>query len=105
MRGMNEQALDREKVLSIIGNHDKEIRSFGVRKLGLFGSFARGEERVVSDLDFVVQFEHASFDSYMDLKYFLEELFGMPVDLVLSDSIKPRLRPYILQETLYAQGF
>ena len=102
---MNGQGLDREKVFSIIDAHKDEIRCYGVRKLGLFGSFARGEERAVSDLDFVVQFEHASFDSYMDLKFFLEELFGMPVDLVLSDSIKPRLRPYILPETLYAQGF
>jgi len=46
-----------------------------------------------------------SFDAYMDLKALLERLFACPVDLVLLDSIKPRLRPIILKEARYAAGF
>jgi len=76
----------------------------GVRKLGLFGSVARGDAREGSDLDFVVEFERKSFDAYMDLKLFLEGLFGCRIDLVLADGIKPRLKPVILDEAVYAQG-
>lgn len=97
--------MNQENVLAAIEAHRDEIRSFGVRRLGLFGSYVRGEEKAASDLDFVVEFEHKSFDAYMDLKFFLEGIFGVPVDLVLSDSIKPRLRSHILPETLYALGF
>ena len=53
----------------------------------------------------MVEFETKSFDAYMDLKAFLERLFQWPVDLVLRDTIKPRLRDTILRETLYAPGF
>ena len=60
--------------------------------------------RDTSDLDFVVEMENETFDSYMDLKEFLEDLFHCKVDLVLMDAIKPRLRPIILGETIYVQG-
>ncbi len=58
-----------------------------------------------SDLDFLVELETQTFDNYMDLKEFLENLFKCTVDLVTVDAIKPRLKPIILNETLYAQGF
>jgi predicted nucleotidyltransferase len=72
--------------------------------LGLFGPCARGEASAKSDLDFVVEFSQKSFDAYMDLKNFLDELFGCKVDLVMKDAIKPRLIGPILKETIYAQG-
>jgi hypothetical protein len=70
----------------------------------LFGSVARGDATSASDLDFVVEFETKSFDAYMDLKAFLEGLLGCSVDLVLTDSIKPRLRATILSEAVHAPG-
>jgi len=73
----------------------------GVRRLGLFGSCARDEHSQSSDLDFVVEFERKSFDAYMDLKFFLEDLFDCSVDLVTFDSIRPELRDSILQEVVY----
>jgi predicted nucleotidyltransferase len=72
--------------------------------LGLFGSAARGDATPPHDLDFLVEFETKTFDAYMDLKAFLEELFGRPVDLVLADALKPALRDGILAETVYAPG-
>jgi predicted nucleotidyltransferase len=57
-----------------------------------------------SDLDVVVELDERTFDRYMDLKLFLEELFGCRVDLVLVGSIKPRLRSAILGEAVYAAG-
>jgi len=56
----------------------KALKSLGVIKLGLFGSCSRGEESATNDLDFVVQLETSSFDSYMDLKYFLKGSFTAP---------------------------
>ena len=94
----------RDEVLKILQEHREKIRGFGVRRLGLFGSCARGEATETSDLDFVVEFEKKSFDAYMDLKAFLEELFQRRVDLVIADAIKPRLRGIILEEAVHAPG-
>lgn len=81
------------------------LKNLGVRRLGLFGSCARGEATAGSDLDFVVEFSEKSFDGYMDLKSLLEDLFRSRVDLVIISSIKPRLLPIIQQEIVYASGF
>jgi len=75
-----------------------------VNRLGLFGSASRNEATAASDLDFLVDLEPATFDNYMDLKFFLEDLFDCKVDLVLCDTIKPRLRQSILQEVVDAPG-
>lgn len=95
---------NQEEILRIIEENRDAIRDYGVRRLGLFGSYARGEGTQMSDLDFVVEFEKKSFDAYMDLKAFLEDLFGCRVDLVIADVIKPRLRGTILQEAVHAPG-
>ena len=94
----------RNQVLSDLREHRQTIRKFGVRRLGLFGSMARNEGRAESDLDFLVELEHDKFDAYMDLKFFLEDLFQCPVDLVMADTVKPRLRGDILKETVYVEG-
>lgn len=97
-------ARSREEVLSLLEQNRERLKNLGVRRLGLFGSCARGEATTDSDLDFVVEFTTKSFDAYMDLKAFLEDLFGCQVDLVLSNTVKPRLRPIIQRETVYAPG-
>ena len=94
----------RDEILGILEKNRDTIYSFGVRKLGLFGSCARDDHSDKSDLDFLVEFDKKTFDAYMDLKAFLEDLFKRPVDLVLSDSIKPRLRTAILSEVIHAEG-
>ena len=93
-----------DDVFTLLGAHTETLRRLSVRRLGLFGSCARGEATASSDLDFVVEFAEKSFDAYMDLKTFLEDLFGCRVDLVLANTIKPRLRPIIQRETVYASG-
>jgi predicted nucleotidyltransferase len=95
------------QILEELEPHRKAIHAFGARRLGLFGSWARGEAGEASDLDFLVEFEpgRKTFDGYMDLKQFLEDLFGRPVDLVIAEGIKPRLRESILREVVYAAGF
>jgi len=94
----------REGILTLLESNRSAIKNYGVRRLGLFGSWAREEGTETSDLDFVVEFEKKSFDGYMDLRAFLETLFGCRVDLVLENTIKPQLRSTILNETVHAQG-
>jgi len=95
---------NRDEILRMLEANRDTIRSFGARRVGLFGSCARGESTTTSDLDLVVEFDHKSFDGYMGLKEFLEDSFECPVDLVMSDAIKPRLRASILGEAVYASG-
>lgn len=94
----------REDILATLAMNQEAIRGLGVRTLGLFGSSCRNDASVESDLDFVVEFEHKSFDGYMDLKFFLEDLFGRPVDLITRDALKPRFRTPILNDLLHAPG-
>jgi uncharacterized protein len=97
--------MTRTGIFTTLTAHADEIRRFGVRALSLFGSAVRDEARADSDLDFLVDLDPATFDNYMDLKFFLEDLFGRKVDLVLADTIKPRLRDSILEEAVHAPGF
>jgi uncharacterized protein len=91
--------------LALLREHEPEIKKrFGVAKIGIFGSFVRGEERPDSDVDVLVTFQtgEKTFDNYMGTKFYLEDLFGRKVDLVIKGTIKKRLRPYILGEVVYA---
>lgn len=94
--------MNKREILNIIHEHLTEIREFGVERLALFGSFARDEQKSDSDLDFLVEFSSKTFDAYMGLKQLLETLFKRHVDLVLPNTIKPRLRPQILKELIDA---
>jgi uncharacterized protein len=95
--------LNRTNVLATLEQNRDAIRRFGVQRLGLFGSCARGDT-MPRDLDFVVELKVHSFDAYMDLKLFLEDLFQCSVDVVLQDTIKPRLRPVIMKEVVDVPG-
>jgi predicted nucleotidyltransferase len=99
-----EKRRTRSDLLKVLEEHRARLRTLGARRLGLFGSTARDEASPTSDLDFVVELDERTFDRYMDLKLFLEELFGCRVDLVLAGSIKPRLRSTILREAVYVAG-
>lgn len=97
----NEQELSRQTILYQLRDQLDTIRSFGVQSLALFGSVARDEATETSDLDFLVEFEGAAtFDRYMDLKFFLEDLFGKRVDLVTKRSLKPQIAESVLEEAI-----
>ena len=92
------------EILDLVISNRIRLRDFTVRKLGIFGSHARGDATPESDIDVLVELENETFRNYMGLKFFLEELTGRQVDLVLFDAIKPRLRDDILSEVKYAEG-
>ena len=92
------------EILEQVESHRDQLQKLGVRRLGNFGSAVRGELTPESDLDFLVEFDRKSFDRYMELKFYLEDLFGRSIDLVLTDAIKPQLRENILRDSIYAEG-
>jgi uncharacterized protein len=97
------ETLTAEQILDCLNRNADRIRSCGVRQIGLFGSFLHQNATRHSDIDLLVTFNQISFDGYMDLKFFMEDLFGRKVDLVIQDDLKPALR-YILKEAIYAEA-
>ena len=76
-------------------------RRYGVKTLAVFGSMARGDDRVGSDVDVLVAFEdEATFDNFMGLKLDLEELFGRRVDLLTPQSLRPEMQEEIEKEAI-----
>ncbi len=83
----------RDDALGILRAHQTDFKHFEIKSLSLFGSVARDQAGADSDLDVLVEFEgRATFDRYMGLKLFLEDLIGCRVDLVTRKALRPRLR-------------
>ncbi|MFH1116095.1 MAG: nucleotidyltransferase family protein [Pseudomonadota bacterium] len=90
-------------ILSLIREREEQIRSFGVKRLGLFGSFVRGQQTEGSDVDLLVEFEtgRKTFDAFIQLAFLLEDLLGRRVELVTTESLSPHIGPHILKEVKY----
>ena len=94
--------MDRVQILSTIRQNQPALTRLGVKKLAVFGSVVRGEATSNSDIDILVTFQGSiTFDRYMDLKIYLEDLLGYSVDLVISDVLHPRLKPYVEGDAVY----
>ncbi len=96
--------IKRNHILEIIEDNRHSLKRLGVKRIGIFGSFARNTSQKNSDVDVLVEFQRGkkTFDNYMDLKEFLEGLLKRKVDLVIRETIKSRLRPSILKDAQYA---
>ena len=97
----NQTVLSKESIKQTLVDNQKTLRKYGVKRIGLFGSYVRGTATAASDIDFLVELERLTFRDYMGLALFLEDLFKKDVDLVTATSIKPRLKPYIEKEIEY----
>ncbi len=87
------------QVKSRMNNIQPDLKDFGVAALHVFGSVARGDERSDSDLDLLVDFiKPPTYDQYMKLKFYLEDLLGCPVDLLTRPAIRPEIRPFIEED-------
>ena len=78
----------------------EEIRRFGVKRIGVFGSYVRGEQRKESDIDILVEFEEgkATLENFLDLKEYLEKLLGKKVDLLTREGVNSIRIEYIRKE-------
>jgi len=90
--------------LTVIQTHLAELLALGARRVGVFGSFARGEERDDSDVDVYVEFDEAkrTYDNFFALHELLENLLGRRVDLVTDKSLTETKARLILPTIRYA---
>ena len=94
--------MTRRTVISRIRRHRAQLTKLGVKSVSIFGSVARGEDHPGSDVDILAEFNgRATFDRYMYTRFYLEELLGRKVVLVTPKAIKPRMKPYIMQELIH----
>lgn len=93
--------MDSNDVIEKLRGEKAELQNLGVASLKLFGSTARGTAGPHSDVDFLVRFRQApSFDTYMDLKLYLEKILGLKVDLVTEEGLRPELRSSVEKDQL-----
>jgi len=91
-----------EEIKEIINQHRLELEEkFKVKRLAIFGSYARGDNTEESDLDIMVEFKEPVGLLFIHLADYLEEILKVKVDLVTPDAIKPNRRKYIIEELIY----
>jgi predicted nucleotidyltransferase len=95
------QVSTRDDVIATIKANRGALKRYSVRSLALFGSAARNKLRKSSDVDILVQFDKTTWDNYIGLKFFLEDLLGREVDLVTLKALKPATKPSIEKDLLY----
>jgi len=93
--------MTREEIISRIRERESDLRRLGVARLNLFGSVARNEPGQASDVDLLVAFEgKVDYDRYVTVKFFIEDVLGKPVDLVMETALKPRIRRRVESEMI-----
>jgi uncharacterized protein len=95
---------NKEFILSTIKSKKSEISSYGIKSIGLFGSYARDEQSENSDIDILIDFEpeNENFDNYMAVCDIIEKLFNnQRVEIVTKNGLSPYIGPKILNEVKY----
>jgi predicted nucleotidyltransferase len=94
---------DMNSIIRFLREHREILRSMGVIKIGLFGSYARNEQKADSDMDFLVEMRDASYRNFMNVWHFLEDHFQHPIDLGEEAYLRDEIRTRILNEVKYVQ--
>ncbi|MBU1262302.1 nucleotidyltransferase family protein [bacterium] len=92
------------EIIKLLQEHSDILRRYNVKRIGLFGSYLRGEEKKESDIDFLVEFGEPDFDNFMNLSFWLEDLFGRKVELITNGSLSPYIQPYIEKGVMWYEG-
>ena len=88
----------KDEIGTALLKHRLLLKTYTVRRIGLFGSRLRGNQRKRSDIDFIVDFAKPSFDNFMDLLFSLEAIFGKNVDLITKGSLGPHIKSHVDRE-------
>ncbi len=101
---MKNAELSRRVILDVLHRNKDLLKSYGVKQIGLFGSFVRDEGKEDSDVDFLVDFEKEkkTLSNLVNLGEFLEDLFEKKVDIITPQGLSPFIGPHILKEVQYA---
>ncbi|ANI88822.1 nucleotidyltransferase [Arachidicoccus ginsenosidimutans] len=100
---MKQSVKDKDNLLFVLKENSSKIKSYGVESLSLFGSFAKGVPNAESDVDLLVNFapHQKSYDNFMELSFFLEDLLGRRVEIVTPQSLNKHIGPHILNSAEY----
>lgn len=92
-----------EEITEIIRRHKEDFREkFGVKEIGIFGSYVKGEQDADSDVDILVDFfKSTTLFKFAELENLLSDTLGKKVDLVMKKALKPRIGKHILDEVVY----
>ena len=93
----------KEEILDLLKDTLPYLREkYGIARIGLFGSYARGEQEPDSDIDLLVEFNRPiGFFAFLAAEEYLSEKLGARVELVSNDAVKPLLKPYIMKDLVY----
>lgn len=94
---------NKEDIFLAIKRNQNKIESFGVKRLGLFGSYVRNEHNPQSDIDILVEFvqDRKTFDNFICPSFLLEDILEHHIELVTTESLSPYIKPHILKEVEY----
>ncbi len=79
-----------------------KLKKEGVKKIGLFGSYSKNQQKQKSDIDFLVEFDKIDVDNYFNVLFLLEKTFKKKIDLVIEKNLVPELK-YIKNEVEYVE--
>lgn len=79
--------LTQEDILGVLHSHHDALAKYKVKRIGLFGSFAKGHQKRGSDIDFLVEFHEPTFENFIGLVDYLEKTFGRNVDVLTPDGV------------------
>lgn len=96
---------NKQELLNLISSRKVDISALGIKRVGVFGSFSRGEQKQNSDVDLLIEFSKGkkTFRNFMGFVEFAQEAFGREVDVLTPESISPYLAPYITKEIEYVK--
>ena len=92
-----------KEILQQIRNNKDRLQKLGIIKIGLFGSYSRGDHSETSDVDLILEFntDQKNFHNYMKVCDILEEIIPKKIDVVTPESLSPYIQPYIEKEAIY----
>lgn len=94
-----------DEIKQILTEHKEELKEkYGVKEIGIFGSYVRKEQKKISDVDILVEFEEDAeigLLKFVNMENYLSGLLGVKVDLVEKSGLKPRIGKHILKEVVY----
>lgn len=93
--------LTKAQILKELRKNDSRLRQYSVRRIGLFGSYARGQQKRGSDVDFLVEFNKPTYDNFYDLSVSLERMFGRRVEVVTPLGLSNRMKPFVEKEIVW----
>jgi len=96
----------KEEILKILKDEFPYLKEeYGVKKIGVFGSYSRAEQDIKSDVDILIQFEKPiGFFKFIAIEDYLSERLKAKVELVTEDALKPIIKPYVMEDVVYVYG-